>query len=174
MRKRWPKTECRKTALAPPPVITGPATVIAGGFVTGAATVGGGAVVVGAAVVVGVAVDVGLVGYDLYLMNQINDINQQNEQAQPRIQQLQGQVAERKAVKRRGTEPPPPGLSPCELAKWKLQQRKDCYNFRYNYGIKWYNDGFKGHEEEMANLLKAIQNAEEDVKKYCQPTCDNP
>src|SRR5205823_13199271 len=116
---------------------------------------------------------VGLVTYDLYLINQINNANEQNAEAEGTIKQLeqdlQNRTQERKAYKRRCSEPPPAGLTACERAKWILQRNKDCYEMRYNYGTKWFNDGFKNHEEEMRNVLQSIKNAEEEVKRLCTP-----
>lgn len=73
----------------------------------------------------------------------------------------------RKAYSSRCKEQPPPGLDPCETAKWELQRNKDCYRLREEFGNKWFNDGFARHEEEMRNALKAIYNKEEEVKRKC-------
>ena len=111
----------------------------------------------------------GFVGADIYQVIQIHNLNRTTAQSQTELQQRIQKYTEKKAYKRRCTETPPPGLDPCELAKWKLQQRKDCYLMRFAFGQKWFNDGFQGKVEEMQNLLQAIKNAEEEVKKNCPP-----
>jgi len=140
-------------------------TVTVGG---GAAAVGtGSAVVVGGVVVAGAAA-AGLVGYDVYLMNQIHDLNQQNAQAQTAIQIAEQQLAERKAYHRRCDEPPPPNLTGCDLLRWLLQRAKDCVGLRQGYVDKW-NDTYKGHRDQIEQRQREIERLEERIKKECQP-----
>jgi RHS repeat-associated protein len=78
-----------------------------------------------------------------------------------------GQSAERKAYKRRCTEPPPPSLTGCDLLRWLLQRNKDCKNMREDYARKWFGDNEPNHAAEIANYATAIRRLEEEIAQKC-------
>lgn len=61
-------------------------------------------------------------------------------------------------------QPPPPGLSPCEEAKWDLTRLKTCLSLREEFSNKWY-DQDSGHMIEIQNTRKAVENAQKRVKQ---------
>jgi hypothetical protein len=76
-------------------------------------------------------------------------------------------AAERRAYKKRCTEPPPPGLSGCDLLRWLLQRNMDCKRMREEFGKKWYGDGDPNHAAEIANLDTAIRKLEQAIAEQC-------
>jgi hypothetical protein len=79
-------------------------------------------------------------------------------------QRLSKRQADYDAYKARCNEPPPPGLSPCNLAKWKLSRNTDCRNMRQRWDDKW-SPG--GHANDIANLDRRIQTLKDRAAKYC-------
>ncbi|MBI3563200.1 MAG: RHS repeat-associated core domain-containing protein [Gammaproteobacteria bacterium] len=94
-----------------------------------------------------------------------------NEDAADDASDVADKSRERKAYKRRCTESPPTGLSPCEEAKWKLQRNKDCKQMRTNFGNKWYGDNEANHQAEIRNLDKSIKDLEEFLRMNCGQSC---
>jgi|HubBroStandDraft_2_1064218.scaffolds.fasta_scaffold16294_1 RHS repeat-associated protein len=70
--------------------------------------------------------------------------------------------------KKRCNEPPPPGLSPCDLARWKLQRNQDCRNMRQDWDDKW-SPG--RHSNDISNLDRSIANLQAWIEKNCQNDC---
>ena len=81
--------------------------------------------------------------------------------------------SERKVYKKRCLEQPPPGLDPCEEAKWKLQRNLDCLQMRKAFSKKWYNDNEPNHLGEITNLEIAIQNLRKWIEDNCCDQCTN-
>ena len=82
----------------------------------------------------------------------------------------QEKQAEYIKYKARCNQPPPPGLDPCENAKWRLQRNIDCYNMRKAWDAKW-GPG-NGHAAALVNAQQSIDNAQADVDKHCNKKCD--
>jgi RHS repeat-associated protein len=68
------------------------------------------------------------------------------------------------AYKRRCNEPPPPGLDPCDLARWKLSRNQDCRNMRQDWDNKWQPGR---HDNDIANLDRSIQNLKQWIAQNC-------
>jgi len=68
------------------------------------------------------------------------------------------------AYKNRCNQPPPPGLSPCDLARWKLQRNRDCRNMRQSWDDNWMPGR---HATDIANLDRSVQNLEAWIKQNC-------
>ena len=71
---------------------------------------------------------------------------------------------EYKSYKARCGQSPPPGLNPCDLARWKLQRNKDCRNLRQAWDDKWQPGR---HRNDIENLDRSIKNLEEWIKGNC-------
>ena len=72
------------------------------------------------------------------------------------------------AYKNRCNQPPPPGLSPCALARWKLQRNMDCRNMRQAWDDKW----MPGRQaSDIQNLNQSIANLEAWIRKNCKDEC---
>ncbi|MDF2179906.1 putative Ig domain-containing protein [Aliiglaciecola sp. CAU 1673] len=76
--------------------------------------------------------------------------------------------AERKAYKRRCTEPKPPGLSGCDSLRWLLKRNQDCKEMRENFAKKWYGDNEANHVGEIKNLEVAIDKLLKDIERFCK------
>ncbi len=80
--------------------------------------------------------------------------------------------ANRREYKNRCSEPPPPGLAPCEKAKWKLQRAKDCKNLRKANTNRWWDGQDQVHDPQLdIDLDRAIRNAERAVERLCKKQC---
>lgn len=64
----------------------------------------------------------------------------------------------------RCNEPPPPGLSPCNLAKWKQRRNTDCRNMQQRWDDEW-SPG--RHSNVIANLDRGIQALKDRAANYC-------
>jgi hypothetical protein len=71
---------------------------------------------------------------------------------------------EYKSYKARCGQSPPPGLNPCDLARWKLQRNKDCRNLRQAWDDKWQPGR---HLNDIENLDRGIRNLEEWIQRNC-------
>jgi uncharacterized protein RhaS with RHS repeats len=148
---------------APPVVIAGPQA--AAGLGLGAAAIG-----IGASAGIGVAIGLGInaasehltgdsIGGHLYDWAHPND---------PALQQSIEREANRLEYKRRCEEPPPPGLDPCERAKWELKKAKDCKALRQANTNRWWGGVDDRHNAQLwADLDRSIRNAEDRVKRLC-------
>jgi RHS repeat-associated protein len=85
--------------------------------------------------------------------------------------ELQGLVereANRREYKQRCSQPPPPGLDPCELARCNLKKAQDCKALRDANTKRWWNGIDTKHNPQLANDLdQAIRNAEAAVARHC-------
>ena len=69
-------------------------------------------------------------------------------------------------------EPPPPNLSDCDRAKWKLTKALQCKLVRQRMADKWFGGTFDaGHAQRMAQLDNEIANLRRTVDRMCMP-CD--
>jgi RHS repeat-associated protein len=73
---------------------------------------------------------------------------------------------ERDAYHRRCDEPPPSGLTQCDLIRWKIQRAKDCIRMRQDYIDKW-KDTYQGHRDQVAERQSALRNLEKQLSEYC-------
>lgn len=81
------------------------------------------------------------------------------------------QARDRKEYSRICKSPIPPSGDKCKDAKANLERLKQCLQLREQYSQKYFNDGDKGHMEEMANTRTAIGKLEEYIKQNCSTTC---
>jgi hypothetical protein len=89
------------------------------------------------------------------------------------LQQEIEKAANRQQDHSRCDEPPPPGLDPCERAKWKLKKAKDCKALRQEFTNKWYNGQFDDdHAKHMEQLDNEMRNAERAIKHSCKNECE--
>jgi hypothetical protein len=72
---------------------------------------------------------------------------------------------EYKSYKARCNQSPPPGLNPCDLARWKLQRNKDCRNLRQAWDDKWLPGR---HQKDIQNLDQGIKNLEDWIRRNCK------
>jgi uncharacterized protein RhaS with RHS repeats len=64
---------------------------------------------------------------------------------------------------------PPPGLDPCEAAKWKLKQVQMCIDSRRAYTNKWHDGVDDRHNPQLyRDLERRRQNAENEVSRVCK------
>jgi len=160
-------------APAPPATWGGPyansPTSLGGGAAAaegGAAAVGEISVAAAAGVATAAVATTALVVYDAYQADQVADLYAQDAHVQAYLDQKEKDYD---AYHDRCDEPPPKGLTPCELAKWKLQKAKDCKQLRTDFANKYYNGTFDKHEQVMKDLDKQISNLEKWINKYCKP-----
>jgi len=73
---------------------------------------------------------------------------------------------ERQAYHSRCDEPPPGGLSQCDLIRWKIQRAKDCIRMRQDYIRKW-NDTYQGHVDQINQRQQELSRLEESLKGCC-------
>jgi RHS repeat-associated protein len=161
--------------LMPPAVAPAPPTTWGGPYANSPGALGGGAgaaagaAEIGGAAVAGVAAagiaTAGLVGYDAYQLEKIHELNKQTAEAERYAEQKK---QDHDRYHKRCDEPPPTGLTPCELAKWKLQKALDCKKLRDDFADKYYNGAFnKGHQKTMDDLNKTIEYWKAWIDKYC-------
>jgi hypothetical protein len=61
---------------------------------------------------------------------------------------------------------PPPGMSACDTARWKLGRQRQCLKLRK----KWKDDyGPRDHDRQIPQVELSIKNLEDLVRKLCQP-----
>lgn len=77
--------------------------------------------------------------------------------------------ANRREYKNICNEPPPPGLDPCELAKWKLNKAQACKDARDANTNRWWGGVDNQHNSQLAeDLNNAIRNAQASVERACK------
>jgi RHS repeat-associated protein len=81
------------------------------------------------------------------------------------------QARDRKEYSRICKSPIPPSGDKCKDAKANLERLKQCLQLREQYSQKYFNDGEKGHMDEMVNTRTAIGKLEEYIKQNCSTTC---
>jgi RHS repeat-associated protein len=128
----------------------------------------------GAAAAVGFGI--GTLIYDLF-GSQIQDVLEEvipypsSDAAPPSDPTLQQEI-ERKANEReyhrRCSEPPPPGLDPCERAKWMLKKAQECKAMRIENTNRWWGGVDSRHDPQLfRDLDNAIKNAQDAVDRLC-------
>ncbi|CUS39085.1 hypothetical protein COMA1_70019 [Candidatus Nitrospira nitrosa] len=80
-------------------------------------------------------------------------------------QQAAQKQAEHDAYKARCNQGPPSGLDQCETARWELERNKDCFRMRLDWIRRW--GSTPGLEDQLAQVGRAIKNAEARVKEFC-------
>jgi hypothetical protein len=80
-------------------------------------------------------------------------------------QKLSRKQTDYDAFKARCNEQPPPGLSVCNLAKWKLTRNTDCRNMQQSWDDKWSS---RRHADVIENLDQRIRTLEDRAAKYCK------
>lgn len=97
-----------------------------------------------------------------------------SEAASEAIDRTKEKSGERKAYSQRCIEQPPPNLSKCDEAAWKLQRNLDCLAMRIAFSQKWYGEADPAHQGEIDNLKIAIRKLEEFLKTSCCKNCAAP
>ena len=93
-----------------------------------------------------------------------------NSSSDPELQKQIAQEANRREYKRICEEPPPPGLDPCERAKWNLRKTQACKAARNENTKRWWGGEDNRHSPQLAqDLENAIRNAQAAVVRAC--TC---
>ena len=86
------------------------------------------------------------------------------------LQEVIEKEANRREYKNRCNQPPPPGLDPCERAKWNLSKAQDCKALRDANTRRWWDGVDTKHDPQLPiNLDQAIKNAEAAIARHC--TC---
>ncbi|MES2740070.1 MAG: hypothetical protein V4754_03860 [Pseudomonadota bacterium] len=63
----------------------------------------------------------------------------------------------------------PPGLTKCNSAKFRLNRAQQCFAARKDHADRKYGGNYdRGHQQQMDQLVKAIENAEKDVEIFCK------
>jgi RHS repeat-associated protein len=90
----------------------------------------------------------------------------------PQIQQQVEQGANWAEMHRICEEPPPPGLNPCQLARFKLGRALACKGLRHAYNNRWFGGKFDDpHAAHMDQVDREIANALRKIKNSCKPDC---
>lgn len=90
--------------------------------------------------------------------------------AEPKINSEADKIAydqENRSYHNRCNEPPPPGLSQCELWRWKLRRNKDCADMREDFGKKWFNNFDSGHQQAIDDMRIAVNKLEKKISRLC-------
>ncbi|MEB0141146.1 MULTISPECIES: hypothetical protein [unclassified Undibacterium] len=88
------------------------------------------------------------------------------------LQEAIEREANRREYKNRCSEPPPPGLSPCELAKWNLNKAQACKDLRNANTNRWWGGADNEQSSQLAqDLDNAIRNAKNAVDRICKKEC---
>lgn len=80
-------------------------------------------------------------------------------------QELSKRQTDHDAYTARCNQPPPPGLSPCNLAKWKLSENTECRNMQQRWDDKWSTGR---HANAIINMERRIQTMKDRAAKYCR------
>jgi RHS repeat-associated protein len=69
---------------------------------------------------------------------------------------------------------PPPGLNPCQEARWRYRQAKACMRKRKDWEDRWGNSRTRApHRRAMDQVKQRMKNAAQDIIKYCNPCGTN-
>jgi len=86
----------------------------------------------------------------------------------PVLQQQIEKEANAREYHRRCNEPPPPGLDPCERAKWMLKKAQECKAMRIENTNRWWGGVDSQHNPQLfRDLDNAIKNAQDAVDRLC-------
>ena len=89
-------------------------------------------------------------------------------QSDPALQQEIERTANAREYHRRCNEPPPPGLDPCERAKWELKKAQECKAMRIENTNRWWGGVDNQHDPQLfQDLDNAIRNAQNAVNRIC-------
>jgi len=70
--------------------------------------------------------------------------------------------------------PPPPGLNPCEEARWQYRQAMKCQSLRQDWQARWGTpESAEPHQNALNEVKNRLKNAAADIAKYCNPGCSN-
>ena len=74
--------------------------------------------------------------------------------------------------------PPPPGLDPCQEAKWRYRQALKCQRLREEWEERWGDSRTQAvHARALVNVKARLRKAAEDIAKFCSrsepPACPN-
>jgi RHS repeat-associated protein len=87
----------------------------------------------------------------------------------PDLQREIERKANEREYHRRCNEPPPPGLDPCERAKWELKKAKECKAMREENTRRWWGGVDNRHDPQLWNDLEnQIKSAEDRVNRLCK------
>jgi hypothetical protein len=65
-------------------------------------------------------------------------------------------------------EPPPPGLTGCDLLKWKLAKAERCRMLRQQYTNQYYGGSTDpGHQQQFNQIDQAIENLKKKIEQQC-------
>jgi hypothetical protein len=99
----------------------------------------------------------------------IYDLTHQDEQADWDATQ---QRIDHKNYHRACDRPPPPGLDPCEEARWRYRQAMKCQRLRQDWEDRWgTSETAKSHAEALRQVKQRLKNAAEDIARFCAPSC---
>jgi RHS repeat-associated protein len=89
-------------------------------------------------------------------------------QSDAALQQEIERTANAREYHRRCNEPPPPGLDPCERAKWELKKAQECKAMRIENTNRWWGGVDNQHDPQLfQDLDNAIRNAQNAVNRIC-------
>jgi RHS repeat-associated protein len=95
-----------------------------------------------------------------WIQDQLGEAYDPNKDDSPEKQ------ADRRAYHRRCDERNPPGLTGCDLIRWKIQKVKDCIRMRTDYMNRW-NDTYKGHRDQIDQKKRELEALEKQLGAGC-------
>jgi hypothetical protein len=103
------------------------------------------------------------------IADSLSDAQSQANPSDKDLQQAIEKEANRREYKNICSEPPPPGLDPCERARWELNKAQSCKAARNANTNKWWDGVDDVHSSQLAqDLDRAIQNAQNAVDRLCK------
>jgi len=103
------------------------------------------------------------------IANSLSDAQSQANPSDKELQQAIEKEANRREYKNICSEPPPPGLNPCERARWELNKAQSCKAARNANTNKWWGGVDDVHSSQLTqDLDRAIQNAQRAVDRLCK------
>lgn len=91
----------------------------------------------------------------------------------PDLQREIEKTANQREAHRICDEPPPPGLTHRELARWNLTKMLRCKQARNNLSNKWFGGPDQDHIDHITNNVDpAIERYRNAVDKLCKPGCN--
>lgn len=64
--------------------------------------------------------------------------------------------------------PMPPGMDPCDEARWRLKREQDLLNARRAWDAKWVPLGAQSHSSAIQQSEQAVKNAQKRVERDCK------
>jgi RHS repeat-associated protein len=130
-----------------------------GGWTIGGAATGVGAAAAGTAASVGVIAVVLADEYETVQAGNLTAALAAGANANAVVRQR-----EYEAYKARCGQPPPPGLTVCELLRWKLERNRDCRRMRQNWDDKWQPGR---HANDIMLLDRSIKTLLDKIRRTC-------